>query len=53
MERFWFAFVLYSVKMLTVRKEVDGMSVSGANGFNLSQILRALKLKYTMPPNSS
>ncbi|CAH8359941.1 unnamed protein product [Eruca vesicaria subsp. sativa] len=43
-ERFWFAFVLYSVKMLTVRKEVDGLSVSGANGFNLCQILRALKL---------
>nr|AFJ64573.1 retinoblastoma-related protein [Brassica juncea] len=43
-ERFWFAFVLYSVKMLTVRKEVDGQSVSGANGFNLCQILRALKL---------
>ncbi|KAJ0263884.1 Retinoblastoma-related protein 1 [Hirschfeldia incana] len=43
-ERFWFAFVLYSVKMLTVRNEVDGQSVSGANGFNLCQILRALKL---------
>ncbi|KAL0900306.1 hypothetical protein Bca101_084267 [Brassica carinata] len=43
-ERFWFAFVLYSVKMLTVRKEVDGQSVSGDNRFNLCQILRALKL---------
>ncbi|KAF8109485.1 hypothetical protein N665_0095s0057 [Sinapis alba] len=43
-ERFWFAFVLYSVKMLTVRKEVDGQSVSDGNRFNLCQILRALKL---------
>ncbi|KAL0743848.1 hypothetical protein Bca4012_085361 [Brassica carinata] len=43
-ERFWFAFVLYSVKMLTVRKEVDGQSVFGDNRFNLCQILRALKL---------
>ncbi|CAF1935170.1 BnaC05g40780D [Brassica napus] len=43
-ERFWFAFVLYSVKMLTLRKQVDGQSVSGDNKFNLCQILRALKL---------
>ncbi|CAN8259637.1 unnamed protein product [Cochlearia groenlandica] len=43
-ERFWFAFILYSVKMLTVRKEADGQSVSGDDGFNLCQILRALKL---------
>ncbi|ESQ48801.1 hypothetical protein EUTSA_v10019977mg [Eutrema salsugineum] len=43
-ERFWFAFILYSVKMLSVRKEADGQSVSGDNGFNLCQILRALKL---------
>nr|AFJ64575.1 retinoblastoma-related protein [Brassica juncea] len=43
-ERFWFAFILYSVKMLTVRKQVDGQSVSGDSGFNLCQILRALKL---------
>uniref|UniRef100_A0A1J3EYU2 Retinoblastoma-related protein 1 n=1 Tax=Noccaea caerulescens TaxID=107243 RepID=A0A1J3EYU2_NOCCA len=43
-ERFWFAFVLYSVKRLTARKEAEGLSVSGYNGFNLCQILRALKL---------
>ncbi|XP_018440087.2 retinoblastoma-related protein 1 isoform X2 [Raphanus sativus] len=43
-ERFWFAFILYSVKMLTVRKQVDGQSVSCDSGFNLCQILRALKL---------
>ncbi|KAF8075685.1 hypothetical protein N665_1072s0013 [Sinapis alba] len=47
-ERFWFAFILYSVKMLSVRKEVDGgQSVAGDNnGFNLCQILRALKLNF-------
>ncbi|XP_010464991.1 PREDICTED: retinoblastoma-related protein 1-like [Camelina sativa] len=43
-ERYWFAFILYSVKRLSVRKDGDGQSVSGDNGFNLSQILRALKL---------
>ncbi|KAJ4898165.1 Retinoblastoma-related protein 1 [Raphanus sativus] len=44
-ERFWFAFVLYSVKMLSVRKQVDvHQSMAGGNGFNLCQILRALKL---------
>ncbi|CAN7010636.1 unnamed protein product [Brassica rapa subsp. trilocularis] len=44
-ERFWFASILYSVKMLSVRKQVDGKSVvAGGNGFNLCQILRALKL---------
>ncbi|KAJ0249420.1 Retinoblastoma-related protein 1 [Hirschfeldia incana] len=45
-ERFWFAFILYSVKMLSVRKEVNGQSVvpAGVNGFHLCQILRALKL---------
>ncbi|CAH2053914.1 unnamed protein product [Thlaspi arvense] len=43
-ERFWFAFILYSVKMLRVKKEADGQSVSGDNMFNLCQILRALKL---------
>ncbi|KAL1204764.1 Retinoblastoma-related protein 1 [Cardamine amara subsp. amara] len=43
-ERFWFAFILFSVKSLSVRKEADGQSVSGDNGFNLCQILRALKL---------
>nr|VDC93435.1 unnamed protein product [Brassica oleracea] len=44
-ERFWFASILYSVKMLSVRKRVDGKSVvAGGNGFNLCQILRALKL---------
>lgn len=31
-----------------MRKEGDGQSVSGDNGFNLCQILRALKLKYVM-----
>ena len=47
MERFWFASILYSVKMLSVRRQVDGKSVvAGGNGFNLCQILRALKLKY-------
>ncbi|RID71469.1 hypothetical protein BRARA_C03406 [Brassica rapa] len=45
MERLWFASILYSVKMLSVRREVDGKSVvAGGNGFNLCQILRALKL---------
>ncbi|XP_013628361.1 PREDICTED: retinoblastoma-related protein 1-like isoform X2 [Brassica oleracea var. oleracea] len=44
-ERFWFASILYSVKMLSVRRQVDGKSVvAGGNGFNLCQILRALKL---------
>ncbi|CAH8361948.1 unnamed protein product [Eruca vesicaria subsp. sativa] len=40
-ESFWFASILYSVKMLSLRKQD---SVSGDNGFNLCQILRALKL---------
>lgn len=53
MERFWFASILYSVKMLSVRRQVDGKSVvAGGNGFNLCQILRALKLKYVMPNSS-
>ncbi|KAH0891251.1 hypothetical protein HID58_053680 [Brassica napus] len=48
-ERFWFASILYSVKMLSVRRQVDGKSVvAGGNGFNLCQILRALKLKYVI-----
>ncbi|CAN8269422.1 unnamed protein product [Cochlearia groenlandica] len=43
-ERFWFAFVLYSVKMLFSRKGVNALLVSGDDGFNLCKILRALKL---------
>ncbi|XP_010557914.1 PREDICTED: retinoblastoma-related protein 1-like isoform X2 [Tarenaya hassleriana] len=43
-ERFWFAFILYSVKRLSERKEGELQGVSGDNGFNLCQILRVLKL---------
>ncbi|XP_010520082.1 PREDICTED: retinoblastoma-related protein 1-like isoform X2 [Tarenaya hassleriana] len=43
-ERFWFAFILYSVKSLSERKEENLQGVSSDNGLNLCQILRVLKL---------
>ncbi|KAL2559974.1 Retinoblastoma-related protein 1 [Forsythia ovata] len=44
-ERYWFAFVLYSVKRLSDEREADNSNGgSGENGFTLCQILRAAKL---------
>lgn len=46
-ERYWFAFVLYSVKRLSDEREADNLNGgSGENGFTLCQILRSAKLKY-------
>lgn len=44
-ERYWFAFVLYSVRRLSDEREADNSNGgSGENGFTLCQILRAAKL---------
>ncbi|CAM8898053.1 unnamed protein product [Rhodiola kirilowii] len=44
-ERFWFAFVLYSVKRLNVRNEDETLSQRTCeNDLNLCQILREAKL---------
>ena len=40
-ERFWFAFILFSIKRLSEKKQG-----SDDNGYTLCQILRAAKLKY-------
>lgn len=44
-ERYWFAFVLYSVKRLRINSVDDsGPEVGDTSGFTLSQILRSAKL---------
>ncbi|KAM1469210.1 hypothetical protein ACFX14_039903 [Malus domestica] len=43
-ERFWFAFVLYSVKTLNDKNSDNSQKSSDDNGFSLFQILRAAKL---------
>lgn len=43
-ERYWFAFVLYSVKRLRMNSVNDSSPEAGYNGFTLSQILRSAKL---------
>ncbi|PQQ10454.1 retinoblastoma-related protein [Prunus yedoensis var. nudiflora] len=43
-ERFWFAFVLYSVKTLSEKNSDNSQLSSDDNGFSLFQILRAVKL---------
>lgn len=44
-ERYWFAFVLYSLKRLTQRDFNDSNREKDAKGFSLCQMLRAAKLK--------
>ena len=44
-ERFWFAFVLYSIKRLSEKNGDSEQQGSDDNGFTLCQILRAAKLK--------
>lgn len=43
-ERYWFAFVLYSLKRLTQRDLNDSNRETDAKGFSLCQMLRAAKL---------
>uniref|UniRef100_A0A7N1A0T2 Retinoblastoma-related protein n=1 Tax=Kalanchoe fedtschenkoi TaxID=63787 RepID=A0A7N1A0T2_KALFE len=43
-ERFWFAFVLYSVRRLSERSEDEASLGTSENEFNLCQILRNAKL---------
>ncbi|GMY22801.1 retinoblastoma-related protein isoform X2 [Fagus crenata] len=43
-ERFWFAFVLYSIKRLSEKNGDSEQQGSDDNGFTLCQILRAAKL---------
>ncbi|KAF3434261.1 hypothetical protein FNV43_RR25364 [Rhamnella rubrinervis] len=43
-ERFWFAFVLYSVKRLSDKNADNGQQGPNDNGITLCQILRAAKL---------
>lgn len=45
-ERYWFAFILYSVKRLSEGTTENVPQGSDENGFNLCQILRISKLKY-------
>lgn len=47
-ERFWFAFVLYSVRRLGETSIDNEQKVSGDKGFTLCQILKAAKLKYAL-----
>ncbi|KAL0007233.1 hypothetical protein SO802_008735 [Lithocarpus litseifolius] len=44
-ERFWFAFVLFSIKRLSEKNGDSEQQGSGDNGYTLCQILRAAKLK--------
>ncbi|KAI8017159.1 Retinoblastoma-related protein [Camellia lanceoleosa] len=44
--RYWFAFVLYSVKRLSETNADDSSQGTGGDGFTLCQILRVAKLKY-------
>ncbi|GMP82151.1 hypothetical protein CsSME_00036599 [Camellia sinensis var. sinensis] len=43
-ERYWFAFVLYSVKRLSEANADDSSQGTGGDGFTLCQILRVAKL---------
>ncbi|KAM5551543.1 hypothetical protein ABKV19_026406 [Rosa sericea] len=43
-ERFWFSFVLFSVKTLSEKSSDNSQKASDDNGFSLIQILRAAKL---------
>jgi retinoblastoma-like protein 1 len=43
-ERYWFAFVLYSVRRLSESNMDDSSQGNGQNGFTLCQILRLAKL---------
>ncbi|KAL7235839.1 hypothetical protein ACSBR1_019180 [Camellia fascicularis] len=43
-ERYWFAFVLYSVKRLSETNADDSSQGTGGDGFTLCQILRVAKL---------
>ncbi|KAL0007244.1 hypothetical protein SO802_008746 [Lithocarpus litseifolius] len=43
-ERFWFAFVLFSIKRLSEKNGDSEQQGSGDNGYTLCQILRAAKL---------
>ena len=45
-ERFWFAFVLFSIKRLIEKNGDSEQQGSDDNGYTLCQILRAAKLKY-------
>lgn len=45
-ERYWFAFVLYSVRRLSESDTDDSSQGNGQNEFTLCQILRLAKLKY-------
>lgn len=45
-ERFWFSFVLFSVKALSEKNSNNLQKRSDDKGFSLFQILRAAKLKY-------
>ncbi|KAG8501834.1 hypothetical protein CXB51_004110 [Gossypium anomalum] len=45
-ERFWFSFVLYSLKRLSEKVGENMQHESNESGFSLCQILRATKLKY-------
>jgi retinoblastoma-like protein 1 len=44
--RFWFAFVLYSVKRLSEKNGDSEQQGSDDNGVTLCQILKVAKLKY-------
>ncbi|XP_061351152.1 retinoblastoma-related protein-like [Gastrolobium bilobum] len=43
-ERYWFSFILYSIKRLTVKNAESEKEETDNNGLTLCQILRALKL---------
>ncbi|XP_057721119.1 retinoblastoma-related protein isoform X1 [Arachis stenosperma] len=45
-ERYWFAFILYSIKKLTQKNEAGGKQETDNTGLTLCGILRAAKLKY-------
>lgn len=47
-ERYWFAFVLYTVRRLSERKAEDEQKGSDENEFTLGQILRVTELKYVI-----
>ncbi|KAK7318169.1 hypothetical protein RJT34_02868 [Clitoria ternatea] len=45
-ERYWFAFILYSIKKLTQKIKDSEKEVAEKIGLTLCRILRAAKLKY-------
>ena len=51
-ERFWFAFVLFSIKRLIEKNGDSEQQGSDDNGYTLCQILRAAKLKYVSDPSN-